>query len=192
VPARSVKQLIALAKARPGELNYGAGAIGASTHLASELFELMAGVNIVHVPYKSTGGAVTPLLSGELQVMFATSASVTTHIKSGRLRALAVSTAQPTALAPGLPTIAAAGDLPGYESASTAGVFAPAGTSPAIIKRLHEEISRVLARPEVKERFFNQGVDIVGGSPQETAAFLKSDVATTARIIKETGMRVDR
>ena len=120
VPARSVKQLIALAKTRPGELNYGAGAIGASTHLASELFKLMAGVNIVHVPYKSTGGAVTPLLSGELQVMFATSASVTTHIKSGRLRALAVSTAQPTALAPGLPTIAAAGDLPGYESASTA------------------------------------------------------------------------
>ncbi|HKA45223.1 MAG TPA: tripartite tricarboxylate transporter substrate-binding protein, partial [Burkholderiales bacterium] len=192
VPARSVRQLIALAKARPGELNYGAGAIGASTHLASELFKLMAGVNIVHVPYKSTGGAVTPLLSGELQVMFATSASVTTHIKSGRVRALAVSTAQPTALAPGLPTIAAAGDLPGYESASTAGVFAPAGTSQSIIKRLHEEISRVLVRPEVKERFFNQGVDIVGGSPQETAAFLKSDVATTAKIIKETGMRVDR
>src|SRR5262249_55976393 len=192
VPARSVRQLIALAKARPGELNYGAGAIGASTHLASELFKLMAGVNIVHVPYKSTGGAVTPLLSGELQVMFATSASVTTHIKSGRVRALAVSTAQPTAPAPRLPTIAAAGGLPGYESASTAGGFAPAGTPQSLLQRLHEEISRVLVRPEVKERFFNQGVDIVGGSPQETAAFLKSDVATTAKIIKETGMRVDR
>ena len=192
LPVKSVKELIALAKSRPGELNYGAGAIGASTHLASELFKLMAGVNIVHVPYKSTGAAVSPLLSGELQVMFGTSAAVTTHIKSGRLRALAVSTAQPTALAPGLPTIAAAGNLPGYESASTAGVFAPAAASQTIIKRLHEEISRVLVRPEVKERFYNQSVDIVGGSPQETAAFLKSDMATTARIIKDTGMRVER
>ena len=192
LPVKSVKELIALAKSRPGELNYGAGAIGASTHLASELFKLMAGVNIVHVPYKSTGAAVSPLLSGELQVMFGTSAAVTTHIRSGKVRALAVSTAQPTALAPGLPTIAAAGNLPGYESASTAGVFAPAATSQTIIKRLHEEISRVLVRPEVKERFYNQSVDIVGGSPQETAAFLKSDIAATARIIKDTGMRVDR
>src|SRR5262245_53526879 len=192
LPVKSVKELVALAKARPGELNYGAGAIGASTHLASELFKVMAGVNIVHVPYKSTGGAVTPLLSGELQLMFGTSASVITHVKSGRLRALAVSTAQPSPLAPGLPTIAAAGNLPGYESASTAGVFAPAGTSQAIIKRLHDEISRVLVRPEVKERFFNQSVDIVGGSPQETAAFVKADIATTAKIIKDTGIRVDR
>jgi tripartite-type tricarboxylate transporter receptor subunit TctC len=192
LPVKSVKELIALAKARPGELNYGAGAIGASTHLASELFKVMAGVDIVHVPYKSTGGAVTPLLSGELQLMFGTSATVITHVKSGRLRALAVSTAQPTALAPGLPTIAAAGNLPGYESASTAGVFAPAGTSQTIIKRLHDEVSRVLLRPEVKERFFNQSVEIVGGSPQETAAFVKADIATTARIIKETGIRVDR
>ena len=191
LPVRSVKELIALAKARPGELNYGAGAIGASTHLASELFKVMAGVDIVHVPYKSTGGAVTPLLSGQLQVMFGTTGTVTTHIKSGRLRALAVSTAQPTVLAPGLPTIASAGNLPGYESAATAGVFAPAGTSQTIIKRLHEEISRVLVRPEVKERFFNQSVEIVGGSPEETAAFVKSDMATTARIIKQTGIRVE-
>jgi tripartite-type tricarboxylate transporter receptor subunit TctC len=192
LPVKSVKDLIVLAKARPGELNYGAGAIGASTHLASELFKFMAGVDIVHVPYKSTGGAVTPLLSGQLQVMFGTTGTVTTHIKSGRLRALAVSTAQPSPLAPGLPTIAEAGNLPGYESAATAGIFAPAATSPTLIKRLHEEVSRVLIRPEVKERFFNQGVEIVGGSPLETAAFVKADIATTARIVKETGMRVDR
>ena len=192
LPVTSVKGLIALAKARPGELNYGAGAIGASTHLASELFKVMAGVDIVHVPYKSSGGAVTPLLSGQLQVMFGTTGTVATHIKSGRLRALAVSTAQPSALAPGLPTIAAAGNLPGYESAATAAIFAPAGISPTIIKRLHEEISRVLVRTDVKERFFNQGVEIVGGSPLETAAFVKSDMETTARIIKETGMRVER
>ncbi len=192
LPVKSVKELIALAKARPGELNYGAGAIGASTHLASEMFKVMAGVDIVHVPYKSTGGAVTPLLSGQLQVMFGTTGTVTTHIKSGRLRALAVSTAQPSALAPGLPTIAAAGNLPGYESAATAGVFAPAGTSQTIIKRLHEEISRALVRPEVKERFFNQGVEVLGTSPEQTADFLKSDMATTARVIKDAGIRTER
>jgi len=192
LPVKTVKELIALAKARPGELNYGAGAIGASTHLASEMFKVMAGVDIVHVPYKSSGGAVTPLLSGQLQVMFGTTGTVMTHVKSGRVRALAISTAQPSALAPGLPTIAAAGNLPGYESAATAGVFAPAGASPAIIKRLHEEISRALVRPQVKERFFNQGVEIVGGSPQETAAFVKSDMATTARIIKQARIPVDR
>ena len=124
--------------------------------------------------------------------MFGTTGAVAAHIKSGRLRALAVSTLQPSALAPGLPTIAAAANLPGYESAATAGVFAPAGTSQTIIKRLHEEISRVLVRPEVKERFLNQGVEIVGGSPEQTAAFVKSDMATTARIIKATGMRAER
>jgi tripartite-type tricarboxylate transporter receptor subunit TctC len=192
LPVKSVKELIVLAKARPGELNYGAGAIGAATHLASELFNLMAGVKIVHIPYKSSGAVVTPLLSGQLQVMFGTTGAVAAHIKSGRLRALAVSTAQPSPLAPGLPTVAAAGNLPGYESAATAGVFAPAGTSPAIVKRLNEEINRVLGRPEVKERFFNQSVEIVGGSPEEVAAFIKSDVATTARIIKEAGIRGER
>jgi tripartite-type tricarboxylate transporter receptor subunit TctC len=192
LPVTTVKALIALAKAKPGELNYGAGAIGAATHLASELFKVMAGVDIMHVPFKSTGGAVTPLLSGQLQVMFGTTATISMHIKSGKVRALAVSTAQPTALAPGLPTIAAAANLPGYESAATAGVFLPASTAQSIIKRLHEEITRALARPEVKERFFNQSVEIVGGTPQETAAFLKSDIATTARIIKEAGIRVER
>ena len=192
LPVRSVKDLIALAKARPGELNYGAGAIGASTHLSSELFKVMAGVDIVHVPYKSTGGAVIPLISGQLQLMFGTTGTVMTHIKSGKVRALAISTAQPSPLAPDLPTVAVAGNLPGFESAATAGIFAPAGTSPAIIKRMYEEVGRALLRSEVKERFFNQSVDIVGASPQETAAFVKSDMATTARIIREAGIRVDR
>jgi tripartite-type tricarboxylate transporter receptor subunit TctC len=190
VPVKSVKELIALAKAKPGELNYGAGAIGASTHLASELFNQMAGVRIVHVPYKSSGGAAIALLSGQVQVMFGTTGTVATHIKSGKVRALAISTAQPSPLAPGLPTIAAAGNLPGYESASTAGVFAPVGTQQTVIKRMHEEISRVLLRPEVKERFFNQSVDVVGGTPEEVAAFMKADMATTAKIVNELGIRV--
>ena len=190
LPVKSAKELIALAKAKPGELNYGAGAIGASTHLASELFNIMTGVKIVHVPYKSSGAAATALVGGQLQVMFGTTGAVAVHIKSGRLRALAISTAQPSPLAPGLPTIAAAANLPGYESASTAGVFAPTGTSQALIKRLNEEINRVLVRPEAKERFFNQSVDVVGGSPEEVMVFLKSDMATTAKIVKELGIRV--
>jgi tripartite-type tricarboxylate transporter receptor subunit TctC len=192
VPAKSVQELIAVAKAKPGQLNYGAGAIGASTHLAAELFKIMAGVDIVHVPYKSSGQAVTALLSNQIQVVFGTSGGVTPHIKAGRLRALAVSTAQPTDLSPGLPTIAAAGNLPGYESASTAAVFGPAGLSPALVKRLNAEMNRALARPEVKERFFNLGVDVIGGTPEQAAAFVKADMATTARIIKEGGIRTER
>jgi tripartite-type tricarboxylate transporter receptor subunit TctC len=181
-----------MAKAKPGQLNYGAGAIGASTHLASELFNLMAGVKIVHVPYKSSGQAATAIASGQLEVMFGTTGTVGMHAKVGRVRPLAISTAQPSALMPGLPTIAAAANLPGYESASTSGVFAPAGASQTLIQRLHEEMSRVLARPEVKERLFNQSVEVVGGTPEEVAAFIKSDMATTARIAKELGIRPER
>lgn len=190
MPVKSVKELIAFAKSRPGELNYGAGAIGASTHLASELFKLMAGVNIVHIRYRSTGPALIDLISGQLQVMFATTGGVMPHIKSGRLRALAVSTLQPTVVVPGLPTIADAGGLPGYESASTAGVFAPTGVSGTIIKKMHQEIMRALQRPEVKKRFFNQGVEVLGTTPEETAAFVKSDMAKTAKIIKAAGINI--
>jgi tripartite-type tricarboxylate transporter receptor subunit TctC len=118
LPVRTVKELIALAKARPGQLNYGAGAIGASTHLSSELFKVMAGVDIVHVPYKSTGGAVVPLLSGQLQLMFGTTGTVMLHIKSGKLRALAISTAQRSVLAPDLPTVAVAGKPAGFRVGS--------------------------------------------------------------------------
>jgi tripartite-type tricarboxylate transporter receptor subunit TctC len=192
LPVKSVKELIALAKAKPGELNYGAGAIGASTHMASEMFKLMAGVDIVHIPFKSSGPALISILSGQLQLMFATTGGVTPHIKSGRLRALAVSTLQPSALAPGLPTVAAAGNLPGYESAATAGVFAPAGTPEKIVNQLNEEIKRVLTRPDVKERFFNQGVEVLGTSPEQTAAFVKSDMATIAKVIRDAGIRAER
>jgi tripartite-type tricarboxylate transporter receptor subunit TctC len=192
LPVKSVKELIVMARAKPGQLNYGAGAIGAATHLASELFNLMAKVRIVHVPYKSSGQAATAIASGQLEVMFGTTGTVGAHAKVGRVRPLAISTAEPSALMPGLPTIAAAGNLPGYESAATAGVFAPAGTSQTLIKRLNEEMSKVLARPEVKERLFNQSVEVVGGTPEEVAAFIKSDMATTARLVKEIGVRAER
>src|SRR5262249_35966193 len=125
-------------------------------------------------------------------VMFATSGGVTPYVRSGRLRALAISTPQPSPLAPGLPTIAAAGNLPGYESAATAGVFAPAGTSEAVVNRVSEEVRKVLAKPEAKERFLRQGVEAMGLSPGETAAYIKADTASVARIIREGGIRGER
>ena len=192
LPVKSVKELIALAKARPGELNYGAGAIGAATHMASEMFKLMAGVNIVYIPYKSSAQALIAIVSGQLQVMFATSGGVMPHIKSGRVRALAISTLQPSALAPGLPTIAAAGNLPAYESAATAGVFAPAGTTEAIVNRVSGEVRKVLTKPEVRERFLTQGVEAVGLSPGETVAYIRADTATTGRLIRDAGIRLER
>jgi tripartite-type tricarboxylate transporter receptor subunit TctC len=188
LPVKSVKELIALAKARPGELNYGSSSTGSSPHLAAELFNMMAGVKIVRVPFKGSGPAVISLLGGQVQLMFATAGSVAPHVKSGRLRALAVASLQPSALAPGLPTIAASG-VPGYEAVAFEGMFAPAKTPVAIIDRLNQEIVRVLNKAEVKERFFNAGVETVGSTPEEFAAAIKSNVAKWGKLIKEAGIR---
>ncbi len=190
LPVKSVRELIALAQARPGELNYSSGSIGASTHLAAELFKSMAGVNIVRVPYKGGGPATIALVTGEVHLMFATVGLVTPHVKSGRLRALAVTTAQPSALAPGLPTVAASG-VPGYESRSILGIFARARTPEVIINRLNQEIVRVLNRAEVKQRLFGSGVETVGSSPEESAATMKAETAKWGKVIKEAGIRVE-
>ncbi len=152
VPAKSVKELIALAKARPGELNYGSTAAGGSIHLATELFKSMAGVNLVNIPYKATGLAVNDLMGGQVHLMISTALSVTPQMKSGRLRGLAVTSAQPSVLAPGLPTIAAAG-LPGYEAVGITGAYVPAKTPAAIINRLNQEMVRYLNTPDAKEKF---------------------------------------
>ncbi len=190
VAANSVKELIALAKSRPGELNYASALAGGTIHLAAELFKAMAGVNIVRVPYKGSGPALNDLIAGQVQVMFATAGSVAPHIKSGRLRALAVTTSQPSALAPGLPAVAAAG-LPGYESVAMFGMFAPARTPATIISRLHQEIVGVLNKADVKQRFFNVGVETVGSSPEEFAAAVKSEIARMGKVIKSAGIRAD-
>ncbi len=190
LPVKSVEELIVLAKARPGELNYSSSSTGASTHLAAELFKAMAGVNIVRINYKGGGSALNALIAGQVQVMFPSAGLVTPHVKSGRLRALAVTTAQPSALAPGLPTMAASG-LPGYESGSIYGIFAPAGILATLINRLNQEIVRALNRTEVKEKFFNVGVEIVGSSPEEFAATIKSDMARMGKLIKDAGIRVE-
>ena len=188
LPVKSVKELIALAKAKPGELNYASGTPGATPHLAAELFKVMAGVNIVRVGYKGTGPGILGVMSGQVELMFPNAGSVMPHVKSGRLRALAVCNAQPSALVPGLPTVAASG-LPGYETVSPQAVLAPAKTPVTLVNRLHQEIVRVLNRADVKERLFNSGGEAVGNSPEEFAAKMKSDIARTGKLIKDAGIR---
>lgn len=183
VPAKTIKELIALAKAKPGALNYGSGATGASSHLAAELFKYMAGVNIVRVPYKGQGPAVLGVLGGEVQMSFATSGSVSGHIKSGKLRALGIATAKPSALAPGMPTVAEAG-LPGYHSASNAGMFVPVRTPPRLIALLNREIVQALNRQEVKDLLFRDGTEVLGSSPQEFAASIKAEMESLRKVIK--------
>jgi tripartite-type tricarboxylate transporter receptor subunit TctC len=187
LPVQSIKELIALAKARPGQLNYASGELGSGTHLAGELFNFMAGVRIVRVPYKGAGPALTGVITGEAQLMFAIAGSAMTHIKSGRLRALAVSSPEPTALAPGLPTIAASG-LRGYEALQIQGVWAPARTPAAILNRLHDEIARVLNRPEVKERLFRTGMEAVASSPREFADYIDADMKKLRKLIRDVGI----
>jgi len=189
IPAKSVKELISIAKAKPGTLDYATAETGGSAHLAGELFKAMAGVNIVRIPYKSTTPALTELIAGQVHMMFG-NASVAPAIKSGRLRALAVSTAEPSALYPGLPTVAAAG-LPGFESSSIHVVFAPAKTPAAVISRLNQEIAKTLATADVKEKFANFGAETVGGTPDILAATMKSEMARVGKLVKDAGLRAN-
>ncbi len=190
VPATSVKQLIALATSKPGELNCATGNAGTSNHLAAELFKSMAHVNITRIPYKGAAPAINDLISGQVQVMFGSASAVAQHVRSGRLRALAVTSAQPSALAPGLPTVAAAG-VPGYSLVAAFGVFAPARTPAAIIDRLHDQIVRVLREPDVKERLFKSGSEAVGSSPEEFAATIKAEMTGLGKLITDAGIRDD-
>jgi len=190
LPVRSVKELIALAKRRPGELNYGSTSIGSSNHLGAELFKSMAGVNIVRVNYKGGGDALTALIGGHVQLAFVTAGLVTPHLQSGKLRPLAICSLQPSALAPGLPTVAASG-LRGFESGSIYGIFAPAKTPAAVVARLNQEIARTLQRPDIKERFFKLGIEPGANSPEEFIAFIKADLASMGKLVKDAGIRVE-
>lgn len=187
LPVKSVKELIALAKARPGDLNYSSGGTGSSSHLAAELFKHIAGVDIVRVSYKSGAQETNDLIAGQVQMTFSTPASVMQHVKSGRLKPLAVTSLQPSTLVSGLPTIAST--LPGYESISIHGMFAPAKTPETIIRRLHQEIVRFLNTAEAKEKFFNVGVEVVGSTPEELAAKVKTDMARMGKVIRDAGIR---
>ncbi len=187
LPVKSVRELVALAKSRPGELNYGSGPAGAPPHLAGELFKALAKVNIAAIPYRGSGLAITALIGGQVQLMFPSVGSVVPHVKSGRLRALAVTSAQPSELLPGLPTVAASG-VPGYEMVGIYGVFAPASTTASIIQRLNQEFVRVLHQPEIRQRFLNDSVEAVGNSPEQLASTMKADLVKMGKLIKDIGI----
>jgi tripartite-type tricarboxylate transporter receptor subunit TctC len=188
VPVKSVKELVALARARPGELNYASTSTGSGNHLSAELFKSMAGLNIVRIAYKGAGSALNGLLAGEVHLQFATAGSIPGHVKAGKLRPLAVASAEPTALAPGLPTMASAG-LPGYESISYTALFAPAKTPAAIVNRLNQEAVSALRAPPVKERLFNTGVEVIANSPQDAAAKIASETERVRKLIAAAGLR---
>ena len=189
LPVKSVKELIALAKAKPGALNYASSGVGGAAHLSVELFKSMAGVNIVHIPYKGSGPQMTALLGGESQMMFESPSVVLPPAKLGKLTALAVSSSQPTPLAPGLATVAAS--LPGYEAVSMIALFAPAKTPAVVINRLNQETGRFLKSAETKERFFNSGLEAVGGPPEQLATAIKSEMGRMGKVIKDAGITAD-
>ncbi len=188
LPVKSVKELIALARARPGQLNFSTAAPGTINHLAGELFNSMAKVNIVRVSYRGSPSAVTAVMSGEVQLMFASAAPVRPHIQAGRVRPLGVTTATRSATYPDLPTIPESG-VPGFEAVSTHGIFAPARTPDAIVARLHQEIVRVLQRPESRERFSGIGAEPVGSTPEQLTAEIKAEIARMGKVIREAGIQ---
>jgi tripartite-type tricarboxylate transporter receptor subunit TctC len=190
VPANSVKDLVALAKAKPGQLNYGSAGNGSVSHFSSEQFKALAGVDIVHVPYKGAGPYLIDLVGGRLQMAFENLPTVWPHVRSSKLRLLAVGTKSRSALLPDVPTVAEAG-VPGYESSTAFGVLAPAKTPGAAISRLSKELVKILHRPDIKEKMKAEGVEAVGGTPQEYAAHLKEELARYGRIVKSAGIKVD-
>ncbi len=190
VPVRSVDDLLKLARARPGQLNYASSGNGTTAHLAAEMFKNMAKINIVHVPYKGTVPGVVDLMSGQVHMMFAIMQSSFPYVKAGKLRALAVSGAKRSQSAPDLPTIAESG-VPGYEFTSWNGVHVTAGTSKAIIGKIHDDLLKVLAQPDVKERMFNLGMEVAGSTPEQLAALVNSDIAKWGKVIKDSGVRAD-
>ena len=190
LPVNSVKQFIAYAKERPGKLNYGGTGQGQLAHLAAELFKGMTGTDLVYVGYKSAAPALTDLISGQIQVMFATALSVKQHIQSGKVRALAVTTAKRSAAFPDLPTIAEAG-VAGFDATTWHGLFAPAGTPAEIVNRLNTEVNRVLQMPDVLKLLESMGADIKGGTATELADHVQSEIAKWARVINAAGITLN-
>jgi len=188
VPAASVKEFIALAKSKPGSLINGSPGQGTSPHLSAELFRIMAGIQLEHVQYKGAGQAIVGLLAGEIPVMFTTPPTAMPYIKAGRLRPLGVTTTSRIEALPDIPTIAEAG-VPGYESVQWFGMLVPAGTPRPIIERLHQEITRALRAPDMKERLTALGLDVVGSTPEAFAGYIKSETEKWAKVIKTMGIK---
>ena len=189
-PPNTVKELIEYAKAKPGKINYGSSGNGTSVHLSMELFKSMTKTFMVHIPYRGSAPVVTDLLAGQIDVMFDNVPNVIQHVRAGKMKALGVSTAKRSALAPEVPSLNEAG-VPGYDLSVWFGVLAPAGTPREIVQRLNTEIVRILQSPEVKERFLKQGVDVQTSTPEQFDAFVRSEVGRWAKVIKDAGIRAD-
>lgn len=189
-PAQSVKELLVLAKAKPGQLNFGSPGTGTGGHFAGELFKLLSGADLIHIPYKGNGPALTDLLGGQINMLFATILPALPHVKSGRLRVLAVSSIRRSALLPDVPSIAGSG-VPGYDAGSWNGVLAPAATPREIVARLNRETVRILHAPEMRERFAREGAEPIGNSPAEFTAFIKSEIAKWAKVVKAAGIKAE-
>jgi tripartite-type tricarboxylate transporter receptor subunit TctC len=188
IPANSVSEFIALAKSRPGTLNYGSGGPGTVPHLAMELFKSRAGINIVRIPYKAAGPAVSELIGGQLQTMLVSAGSVWTHVKSGKLKGLGVGSAKPSPLAPGMPTIAATG-LPGYEFISMWGLLAPAKTPAAIVHRINKATVDYLKTPDARQRFLDAGIESVGSTPEQFGEAIRAEMKVLGKLITDLGIR---
>jgi tripartite-type tricarboxylate transporter receptor subunit TctC len=190
VPATNLREFIALLKASPGKYVYGSAGNGTSQHISGELFKAMAGVQMQHVPYRGSGQMVPELLGGTLPVAFDNIATGIPHMKTGKLRALAVTTARRSSVAPDVPTMAESG-LTGYELSSWQAVFAPAGTPPAIVDRLYTEIGRILRMPDVAKRLGDLGLDLSGMAPAELAAVIRADVPRLGKVVRDSGAKAD-
>jgi len=190
VPAKSIKELIALARSRPGQLNFGSAGNASANHLATAKFMNRTGTSMVHVPYKGGGPAVISLVAGETSLLFATIPSSLQHIQAGRLRAVGVTRLQRDASLPDVPTVSEAG-VKGFEAIEWNGIMLPAGTPPAIVRRVSQSLAKALALPAVRERIVGIGAEPVGSSPEEFGAFLKSEFATWAKVVKEVGITVE-
>jgi tripartite-type tricarboxylate transporter receptor subunit TctC len=190
IPAKSVQELIRLAKARPGQLTYASAGTGGVQHLAGELLKTTAGINIIHVPYKGAGPAIGDLLGGQVSMFFSGMLPAIPHVKGGKLRALAVTTRTRSPAAPEVPTMAEAG-VPGFDISNWFAYFVPAGTSREIVSKLSTELARVLKLPDVKEKLASQGAETVGDSPEQLGQFVRAESAKYAKLIKASGAKAD-
>jgi tripartite-type tricarboxylate transporter receptor subunit TctC len=189
-PVKNVKELVALAKARPGDINYGSSGAGSSLHLAIELFKSMTGISMTHIPYKGGPPAAIDLIAGQIQVMFLNAPAATPYIKSGKVRALGISTAKRSPQLPDVPTIAEA-DVPGFDIDVWYGLSAPAGTPAAIVNKTYQDITQVLAQPEVRKQLTDIGADIVGIGPDDMARRIRTETATWAKVIQKSSIRFE-
>ncbi len=190
VPAKNVKELIALLRSRPGQINYGSGGVGGSTHLAAELFKLLAKVDVTHIPYKGGGPAVTDLLGGQISMIFGNLPAVLPHVKSGRINVLAIASAKRSPTMPDLPTMDEAG-VRGFEASTWAGLLMPAGTPQPIIDRFYADLQKIYAQPDMKQRMATGGFEAIGSSPKEFAAYLELEVARWEKVIRVAGIKAE-